>query len=204
MHAFHSGREAKEFLISKIVSEAQNENAPLSEVERKMLYYTESAWTLTDMTEVAEKFDSEYDQGKYEKKIARLIGKAYKRTYRQSSEEYDAWWAAVHFLDKEDHYISVMIRLADVRPRGDQLKLFGTALAIVGCLLLAIFLSVKYNIDPSQYVPSRGTISVCLWAAGVSMVVAYFLLRLIVGEKKANGAVASILEKTVRIYQGRR
>jgi hypothetical protein len=37
MRAFHSGREAKEFLISKIVAEAQSENVPLSEVERKML-----------------------------------------------------------------------------------------------------------------------------------------------------------------------
>jgi hypothetical protein len=203
MHAFHTGREAKEFLISKIVAEAQNENAPLSEVERKMLYYTESAWTLPDMTEIAEKFDGEYDQSKYEKKIARLIGKAYKQPYKQSSEEYEAWWAAVHFLDKEDHYISVMVRLADIRPRGDQLRLFGTALAIVACFLLAIFFSVKYNIDPSQYGPSRGTLSVCLWAAGVSMLVAYLILRLTVGEKKANGAVVSILEKTVRIYQGR-
>jgi hypothetical protein len=74
MQAFHSGHEAKEFLISKIVTEAQSENVPLSEVERKMLYYTESAWTLPDMTEVAEEFDSEYDQSKYEKKIARLVG----------------------------------------------------------------------------------------------------------------------------------
>jgi hypothetical protein len=204
MHALHSGREAKEFLISRIVAEAKNENTPLSEVERKMLYYTESGWTLPDMTEVAEKFDGEYDQSKYEKKIARLIRKAYKETYKQSREEYDAWWAAVHFLDKEDHYISVMIRIAGVRPRGDQLRLFGTALAIVACFLLAIFVSVKYNIDPSQYMPSRGTLSVCLWAAGVSMVVAYFLLRLIVGEKRANGAVASVLEKAVRIYQGKR
>ena len=42
MKAFHSGQEAKEFLISEIVAEAQRENVPLSEVERKMLYFTES------------------------------------------------------------------------------------------------------------------------------------------------------------------
>ena len=45
MKAFHSGREAKEFLISELVAEAQRENVPLSEVERKMLYFTESGWT---------------------------------------------------------------------------------------------------------------------------------------------------------------
>jgi hypothetical protein len=37
MNAFQSGREAKEFLISRIVAEAQRENVLLSEVERKML-----------------------------------------------------------------------------------------------------------------------------------------------------------------------
>jgi hypothetical protein len=38
MNAFRSGREAKEYLVSRIVAEAQRENVSLSEVERKMLY----------------------------------------------------------------------------------------------------------------------------------------------------------------------
>lgn len=42
MMAFHNAREAKEFLISKIVAEAQLEGIPLSEIERKMLYFSES------------------------------------------------------------------------------------------------------------------------------------------------------------------
>jgi hypothetical protein len=36
MKAFHSGQEAKEFLVSEIVAEAQRENIPLSEIERKI------------------------------------------------------------------------------------------------------------------------------------------------------------------------
>ena len=36
---FHSAREAKEFLISKIVEEAIREGTVLSEIERKMLYF---------------------------------------------------------------------------------------------------------------------------------------------------------------------
>jgi hypothetical protein len=74
MKAFHSGREAKEFLVSYIVAEAQHENVALSEIERKMLYFTESGWTLPDMMKVSEDFDREYDQSKYERKIAKLIG----------------------------------------------------------------------------------------------------------------------------------
>jgi len=39
MDGIRDAREAKEFLISKVVAEAQLENALLSETERKMLYF---------------------------------------------------------------------------------------------------------------------------------------------------------------------
>ena len=54
MTRFASAREAKEFLVAKIAEEAQREGVPLSEVERKMLYFTETAWTLPDIMEVNE------------------------------------------------------------------------------------------------------------------------------------------------------
>jgi hypothetical protein len=91
MKASHSGREAKEFLISKIVEEAQREKVPLSEVGRKMLYFTESGWTLPDILTVFEDFDREYDQAEYERKIAKLVGKADKRIPKSSAEDYDRW-----------------------------------------------------------------------------------------------------------------
>src|SRR5207253_1970966 len=102
MDTVRDAREAKEFLISKIVAEAQREDAPLSETQRKMLYFTESGWTLPDITQVNEQFDREYNQDEYEKKIARIIGKAYKRIRHDSHDEYDKWWAAVRFLQRED------------------------------------------------------------------------------------------------------
>jgi regulator of sirC expression with transglutaminase-like and TPR domain len=112
MKAFHSGREAKEFLISKIVAEAEHENVPLSEVECKMLYFTESGWALPNIMKVSEDFDREYDPDEYEQKIAKLVTQADKRIREGSRDDYDRWWAAIRFLQGEDHYISVMIRLA--------------------------------------------------------------------------------------------
>ena len=79
MNAVCNAREAKEFLISKIVAEAQGENVPFSETERKMLYFTESGWTLPDIMQVNEQFDREYDQDEYERKMVRIIAKAYRR-----------------------------------------------------------------------------------------------------------------------------
>ena len=143
MDGVRNAREAKEFLISKIVAEAQRENVPLSETERKMLYFTESGWTLPDITQVYEQFDREYDQDEYEKKIARIVAKAYKYILHDSRDEYDKWWAAVRLLSREDHYISVLIGLTDLRPRWDQLKLLAAGLAIVACILLWIFFGNK-------------------------------------------------------------
>jgi len=142
MDTVRDAREAKEFLISKIVAEAQRENAPLSETERKMLYFTESGWTLPDIMQVNEQFDREYDQNEYEKKIARMVANAYKGILHDP-REYEKWRSAVRFLQREDHYISVLIGLADLRPRWDQLKLLAAGLAIVACIVLWIIFSNK-------------------------------------------------------------
>ncbi len=143
MQTFGTAREAKEFLVARIVTEAQRENVPLSAVERKMLYFSETAWTLPDIAEVNEAFDREYDQAEYERKIANLIRKLATRARAEDREELDAWTEAVRTLKKEDHYLLVMIAAAEAsgRPRGDFLKLLATALAVVAVLLAIIFLT---------------------------------------------------------------
>jgi hypothetical protein len=197
MKAFHTGREAKEFLISKIVEEGQRENVPLSEVERKMLYFTESGWSLPDIMQVNEDFDREYDQDEYEHKIAKLVRKADKRIRRDVRDDYDKWWAAIRFLEREDHYILVMIRLAELRPRGDQFRLFATGTGSVAVLFIAIVLSIKYDI----HTPSRGDLRVFVWVFFVCLFVSYMLLRFIIGAKKADDLTSRALEKLSRLWQ---
>jgi hypothetical protein len=197
MQGFHTGREAKEFLISKIVAEAQRENVPLSEVERKMLYFTESGWTLPDIMKVSEDFDREYNQNKYERKIAKLVAKADRRIHKGPRDDYDKWWAAIRFLHREDHYITVMIRLAGLRPRGDQLRLFAAGLGIVTCILTWTFIGIKYNIP----VPSRGNLGIFVWAVLVCLFVTYTLLRFIIGRTRADDLTSKVLQKLVRICQ---
>ena len=198
MKAFRSGRQAKEFLIPRIVAEAQRENVPLSEIERKMLYFSESGWTLPDMTTVYEEFDHELDQDEYEHKIASLIRKADKHARKESREEYGAWWAAVRFLQREDHYISVMIRIAGLRPAGDQLKLLGAGLGVVTCILLAEFLSLKYKIKLSRYVPSPGALTFYVLETVVGVVITCLLFRVIFGRRKTNDLVSKVTEKLLR------
>ncbi len=102
-------QQAKDFLISQIVEEAERENVPLSEVERKMLYFTETEETLPDIYEVNAQFESEYDDSEYEKKIAGLLRNAFRRNRKESVEGERRWKQAIADLRKEDHYLLVMV-----------------------------------------------------------------------------------------------
>ncbi len=197
MKAFHNGREAKEFLISQIVEEAQREGTPLSEVERKMLYFTESGWTLPDIMKVNEDFDREYDQDEYEHKIAKLVTKADKRIRKGVRDDYEKWWAAIHFLEREDHYILVMIRMAGLRPRGDELRLLVAGLGIVTVILVAVFLSVKYDV----HMPAQSDFGIFVWVLLAFLFVSYMLLRFIIGAKKSDKLTSTVLAKLFRIWQ---
>ncbi len=111
MKEFGTARAAKEFLISKIVAEAKREGIPLSEVERKMLYFSETDWTLPDIMQVNEEFERDYDNDEYEAKIAGLIRSYLKRAQIENEEEFDAWTRAEEKLREGDHYLLVMIDL---------------------------------------------------------------------------------------------
>jgi hypothetical protein len=64
---------AKDFLISKVVQEAELSHQHLSEIERKMLYFTEAHPSLPDIMEVNAEFERDYDSDDYEDKIIRLL-----------------------------------------------------------------------------------------------------------------------------------
>lgn len=138
MQTFSNSRDAKEFLVDRIVSQAQRDGVSLSDVERKMLYFSETAWTLPDMAEVNQEFESNYDQGDFERKIAGIVSNIQRAPMPEKGEE-RSWDQAVRVLRGEDHYLLVLIDAAGtVRPRGDFIKLVLTALMIVGALVAAM------------------------------------------------------------------
>jgi len=141
MNQFSSAREAKEFLVSRIVEEAQREGAPLSEVERKMLYFTETGWTLPNIMDISDEFDRDYDRIKYEAKIAHLIRNDTKRLRKENQVEFNRWLNAVRILRKEDHYILVMIDESGIATHSLYSNVNRKSLAlgiILACVILAI------------------------------------------------------------------
>lgn len=98
-------REAKEFLIAQIIAEAEQSGHPLDDIERRMLYYTETAWMPEDTWDASETFDRDYDRDEYERHIGHLTTSLKQRP----NHDADSWAAAVHLLNTEDHYLLILI-----------------------------------------------------------------------------------------------
>ena len=103
---------AKNFLISRVIEQAEKEHVQLSKIEKKMLYFAEETPSLPDIYEVNAEFDRNYDTDEYEAKISQLLRKArYPKNHETSVREQD-WRDALDALEKEDHYILVMVEQA--------------------------------------------------------------------------------------------
>jgi hypothetical protein len=152
--SFTTTRDAKDFLISKILEEANRTSVDFTDIERKMLYFTETEPSLPDIYEVSAAFDEQCDQSDYEQKIASVIS-----SYKSWAKNHDTaalaqWKAAVKMLKTEDHYLLVLIGLADgfistlEQPQARPFSLLKfIAIIIVGTisLLLLIALWISFH-----------------------------------------------------------
>ena len=149
VQTFATSREAKDFLVSRIVAEAQREGVSLSEIETKMLYFSETHWAPPDLMEVNQAFERDYDNAEYERKVAALIRNFRTDARKNNRDELDAWKQAVRTIRREDHYLLALISVADGASAvgEDQsqdvsgfrfLKLLGIAVAIFVVLAILV------------------------------------------------------------------
>ncbi len=145
-------QQAKAFLISQVVEEAERENVSLSEVERKMLYFTEAEESLPDIYEVNDQFEREYDSSAYEKKIAGLLRSAFRRNRQESPEGENRWKQAIADLRKEDHYLLVMV---DQSLQPSEAMAWGLGLGIgVGISIVLFLLTILWiALDEKGLIP---------------------------------------------------
>jgi hypothetical protein len=144
---FPSAREAKEFIAAQIADQALRDSVPFSEVERKMLLFSQVDWAPPEIMNVADEFDRRYDPTEYEQKVTTIIKHLDRRLRKDSPTEYDGWQSAIKYLERKDHYVNVMIGQADLRPAWDSLKLLGAAMLFIVGLMCWFFISEKYGID---------------------------------------------------------
>jgi hypothetical protein len=126
---FASDKQALDYVAGKIAAEAKRQGVPLSEVERKMLYFSETDWTLPGILEVNAEFERDYDEDEYERKICSLGQAIEAQLKNASAEESDLWYEAIRKLTDGDRYLLVLLNprlvpaAASGRPPGDILKL---------------------------------------------------------------------------------
>jgi hypothetical protein len=138
---------AKQFLISKVIEEAEVEHVTLSEIEKKMLYFTEVHPSLPDIYEVNAEFERTYDTDDYEAKVASLLRNARDRDGKESPSGEQQWRDALDALKKEDHYILVMVSQAfgagSASSGGNRVRDFLIYIAVgTGVVLLLVLVSV--------------------------------------------------------------
>ncbi|HWE87154.1 MAG TPA: hypothetical protein VG267_19565 [Terracidiphilus sp.] len=135
--------DAKQFLVSRVCAEAEREGAPLSEIEKDMLIFSEAGAT-KDEVEGADTFERDVDDKEYESRIARLARAVYDRD--EAAGRKAEWDEALDELASEDMYLFVMLEQAGIVKTTSHLMLPDWRLLLVFapglvCVVLAVVIA---------------------------------------------------------------
>lgn len=107
---FPTAETAKDFIAAEVAAQAVAENIPLSDAERKMMYYSVDERTRAD--EIVDQFPD--NDPEYEEKISLLLRHAY-----QLNSNKEHFKAAFKKLAEGDHYLTVMSPFKHLRSQTD-------------------------------------------------------------------------------------
>ena len=105
--SFATQTEAKRFLVSRVIEQAQAESVPLSDAEIHMLSWSESDPEFEPNFELAEA--PEVAEDPFEAKVAGLLRRAHDRECGRNSQAKLMYREARAKLSEGDHYILVMV-----------------------------------------------------------------------------------------------
>ena len=143
-----NSEQAKDFLVQHAKEQVQLDGISFSELEARMMYFTESDDSCENPLELNEEFEAKYDTAEYEAKVSRLLHRAYNRLKDEDSEKSRNWNLAIRTLRKGDHYLLV---LWDLEPPSDHqvrdfLKPVGIGVLIALVSAAAMMFAEKYGI----------------------------------------------------------
>jgi hypothetical protein len=155
-YAFQRGRvntkQSKDFLAEQTVEQAALEGIPLADVEKRMLYFTESDSTSCDNPiELNDEFETQCETKEYEMKISRLLHHAYRRLKDENPEQVRIWDQAIRTLRKGDHYLLVMVDQSSTADLAWWMPiLWGFGISVV----IFILIVVETSLDRRGLIPS--------------------------------------------------
>jgi hypothetical protein len=133
-----SSAKAKKFIVDRILDQARRDGVPLNDVEIRMLGFAEESASATDMA-VAQTFEREIDDERYEKTISELIRRAYRRDKENNAIE--AWEQPLDALADKDLYLGVMVDRSGISGGSKFGNLFDWRL-LVGMIPALIFVAI--------------------------------------------------------------
>ncbi|NJD57464.1 MAG: hypothetical protein FIA94_13825 [Nitrospirae bacterium] len=141
--------EAKEYFIQKVLVQAEKENIQLSRAQKYMLQWSEADPTFhIDQTLNAE-FEREITTAEYEKKISKLIIRAYNNDRETNKATKDKYQQAYKALKSEDNYLFILVDKAIGRHFNKVGLFFGSYPVSGNYLLYAIFFGILFLFDMS-------------------------------------------------------
>jgi hypothetical protein len=135
-------KQAKDFLVQQAVEQAALEDVPLSDIEKRMMYFVENdATSCGDPLELNDEFEAQCDTAEYETKMSRLLHHAYTRIKAEDPGKVRNWKESMSLLHKGDHYLPVLwaANFPSEHPARDFLKPFGVGLLIALIVAIVIF-----------------------------------------------------------------
>ena len=179
--------EAKDFLVQQTAKQAEIENVPLSDLEKRMMYFTETGEMRENPSELNDEFEAEYDSNDYEAKISKLMHHAKARIRKENPETARRWNEALRELKKGDHYILVLCggepRIGAGKLSSGSLKLFAPLIGGALLMILVAILMQHYGLGSGDRrgLPPRIQRSIPLWLqrtlwAGIIGTYVYFVI----------------------------
>jgi|SRR5579872_7276521 len=171
MNQAMNAKEAKDFLVQQTAEQAVLENVPLSDLEKRMMYFVENdPLSCSNPLELNSEFEAQYDTREYEAKIGGLLQRAHKRLKAEGTGKVRYWDDAIRTLCKGDHYLPVLL---PKRPSGED-GWRSPKNRVIGCGSIAVlffFAAAKLS-----DIPNAPT-----WIVGSLGVLAFLLCLLTLG-----------------------
>jgi hypothetical protein len=132
-------KSSKDFLVEQTAEQADLEKVPLSDLEKRMMYFVENdPSSCSEPLALNDEFEAQYDTTEYEAKIGRLLRHAYKRLKVENPERGRVWDQCIRELSSGDHYLPVLwnVKLPSEHPNRDFLVMVAIGIAIVVAIVL--------------------------------------------------------------------
>jgi hypothetical protein len=137
--------KAKDFLVEQTALDS----VPLSDLEKRMMYFTEGPDATEDSVVLNDEFETEYDMPTYEAKMPELLHRAYARVKKENPQTARTWNRSIRILRKDDHYLLVLWNQeGSIKSSANNfLKVFTVVASLIAALVGLVLILDHYGVQ---------------------------------------------------------